>query len=91
MHILLFSPSTTDETRSQDIPALTQRMCPTRNPVWANTTFQFLPKLDPARNNNVWFIFMITWVLCSQSEESEVSKTNLISITQNGGREMHLK
>ena len=34
---------------------------------------------------------MITWVLHGQSEKSEVSKTSLISKSQEGGREMHFK
>lgn len=34
---------------------------------------------------------MIMWVLHGQSEKSEVSKTSLISISQEGGREMHFK
>lgn len=52
--------------------------------------FPVLPKLD-LKNNDEWLIFAITWVLSGQSEESEVSTANLMSTSQDSGKEMHLK
>ena len=47
------------------VPQETEWGPPERNPMWTNTIFQFLPKLV-LKNNLVWLIFTITWVLSGQ-------------------------
>lgn len=62
-----------------------------RNPVWVNSpVFQFLPKLVLLKNSSMSYL-VIMWALRGQSEDSGVSKTNLISTEQGSRREIHFK